>query len=932
MPGLSPHRPPGTMALPVAAFTGVAAPPFLPPVAARSAVARPVRGTAGACHLRRASPPAAAASRLSMRAPAPGSGGDGDGSGDGGSSGSGGDGDGGDGPLARVARPISRRTAVAAVNGVLGVVTLALLVRLRAQARLVSPAAVLSAVGAPQAPSRNGVAAASAATAPAAAGASTAGGGLPPPSASSLEYIRKADARGDVRVADFPRGAAWFNAPPLRWGGALKNKVVLLDFWTYCCINCYHVLPGLAALEAATGPAAGFAVVGVHSAKFDAEKDAANVAAAVARYGVAHPVVNDAGMVLWGATGVTGWPTRVLVGPRGNLLALWSGEGNDADVRDVVSAALKFYEPVLNTTPLPAAPAGVTAGGKGGSATATLADLRYPGKVAVSPDGRTLYVADTGHNRVVALEAETGKATAVWGSPGGDAGFEDSPGSGGDRSGGDVSPSNGRCSFAGPQGVVVDAATRSLYVCDTDNHAVRRVDLDTGGVSTIGGNGTQGFDYGAGKAGSAQRLSSPWDAVLVDLPVDGSLTPHLVVAMAGTHQLWALPLGVAASAAPRGGLSGALTPPDRLASSRWTVFSGTGREAQRDARTAAAACWAQPSGLAVAAVEATGDGDSASSTLVVADSESSSVRAVTIGGTCPTRTLAGGDDLLADNLFAFGDADGRGGRARLQHPLGVAASPDGATVYVADSFNHKIKRLDVAAGAVAGWLGGKGPGAADGSEGRASFWEPGGLAVVPGGELLYVADTNNGAVRRVDVATGTVSTLAVSGIPDVLAAAVAGGGAAAGGTAAGGSGGKRLIENRKRVRTGAVPEGVAAAASTDTSLRVTLRLPVGSHWTDGAPSSWQVNAVANGGAMAGRLAAGRVSQTGPAGGVINAAGLAVPAAGGNTPGLEVEARCYYCGADGVCRMEAVVWQLPVLAAADGGDAAVVLEHTVGGRG
>ncbi|KAK1866586.1 hypothetical protein I4F81_009102 [Pyropia yezoensis] len=731
MPGLSPHRPPGTMAVPVAAFTGVAAPPFLPPVAARSAVARP------------------------------------------------------------------------------------------------------------------------------------------------------ADARGDVRVADFPRGAAWFNAPPLRWGGALKNKVVLLDFWTYCCINCYHVLPGLAALEAATGPAAGFAVVGVHSAKFDAEKDAANVAAAVARYGVAHPVVNDAGMVLWGATGVTGWPTRVLVGPRGNLLALWSGEGNDADVRDVVSAALKFYEPVLNTTPLPAAPAGVTAGGKGGSATATLADLRYPGKVAVSPDGRTLYVADTGHNRVVALEAETGKATAVWGSPGGDAGFEDSPGSGGDRSGGDVSPSNGRCSFAGPQGVVVDAATRSLYVCDTDNHAVRRVDLDTGGVSTIGGNGTQGFDYGAGKAGSAQRLSSPWDAVLVDLPVDGSLTPHLVVAMAGTHQLWALPLGVAASAAPRGGLSGALTPPDRLASSRWTVFSGTGREAQRDARTAAAACWAQPSGLAVAAVEATGDGDSASSTLVVADSESSSVRAVTIGGTCPTRTLAGGDDLLADNLFAFGDADGRGGRARLQHPLGVAASPDGATVYVADSFNHKIKRLDVAAGAVAGWLGGKGPGAADGSEGRASFWEPGGLAVVPGGELF---------------------------------------------------GGKRLIENRKRVRTGAVPEGVAAAASTDTSLRVTLRLPVGSHWTDGAPSSWQVNAVANGGAMAGRLAAGRVSQTGPAGGVINAAGLAVPAAGGNTPGLEVEARCYYCGADGVCRMEAVVWQLPVLAAADGGDAAVVLEHTVGGRG
>ncbi|GAB0496035.1 hypothetical protein MMPV_007345 [Pyropia vietnamensis] len=858
-----------------------------------------------------------------MGAPVPG--GDGDGSGNRERSG---DDEGGEEPRARIARPISRRTAVAAVNGVLGVVTLALLVRLRAQARLVSPAAVLSAVGAPQAPSRNGVAAASAATAPAAAGATVAaGGGLPPPSASALEYIRKADARRDVHVADFPRGAAWFNAPPLRWGGALKNKVVLLDFWTYCCINCYHVLPGLAALEAATGPAAGFAVVGVHSAKFDAEKDAANVAAAVARYGVAHPVVNDAGMVLWGATGVTGWPTRVLVGPRGNLLALWSGEGNDADVRDVVSAALQHYEPVLDVTPLPAAPAGVTAGGKGGSATATLADLRYPGKVAVSPDGRTLYVADTGHNRVVALDAATGKATAVWGSPGGDAGFEDSPGSSSGGGGGDSTPSNGRCAFAGPQGLVVDPVTRSLFVCDTDNHAVRRVDLDTGGVSTIGGNGSQGFDYGAGKAGSFQRLSSPWDVVLLDLPVDGALTPHLVVAMAGTHQLWALPLGVAATAAPRGGRSGP-TPPDRLATARWIVFSGTGREAQRDARTAAAACWAQPSGLTVAA--ATLAGDDGQPTLVVADSESSSVRAVTIGGACPTRTLAGGDDLLADNLFAFGDTDGRGGRARFQHPLGVSASPDGATVYVADSFNHKVKRLEVATGTVTGWLGGKRPGDADGTGERAGFWEPGGLALAPDGELLYVADTNNGAVRRVEVATGDVSTLGVSGILDVVA--VGGASGATGDATAAGNGGKRLIENRKRVRTGTVPTGVSAAAGVgDTSVQVTLRLPEGSRWTDGAPSAWQINAVGGGGRLVRRLGNGMVTETSPGTGVINATDLAVPVAADAPGGLEIETRCYYCGADGVCRMEAVVWRVPVATTADGGDAVVALEHMVGGR-
>jgi len=174
---------------------------------------------------------------------------------------------------------------------------------------------------------------------------------------------------------------------------------------------------------------------------------------------------------------------------------------------------------------------------------------------------------------VLAVDAATGEARRVWGFPRGDAGFDDGGGGGG---GGGA-----RCAFAGPQGLAVEAATNILYAADTDHHAVRRVDLTSGAVTTVGGNGTQGYDYGAGKAGAAQRLPSPWDLAIANLPA-GAGGRSLVVAMAGTHQLWALPLGAA----------DAPTVPAGLAATHWTVSSGTGREAPRDARTAASTCWA----------------------------------------------------------------------------------------------------------------------------------------------------------------------------------------------------------------------------------------------------------------------------------------------------------------------------------------------------
>lgn len=185
---------------------------------------------------------------------------------------------------------------------------------------------VLASAGALRVPSRKGVAVAAAMGAPPAAAVDTCVGAVragarrsvPPPTAAVLCCLAAVDARADARVADLPHGAERFKVPVMQWGGALRHKVVLLNLRNYGCIICQHMLRGLAALEAAVGPAAGGAVVRVHSSKYVAKRDAANLRAVAARYVVGYPVVNDAEMVLCGANGVTGRPTRVLVGPRGH--------------------------------------------------------------------------------------------------------------------------------------------------------------------------------------------------------------------------------------------------------------------------------------------------------------------------------------------------------------------------------------------------------------------------------------------------------------------------------------------------------------------------------------------------------------------------------------------------------------------------------------
>nr|CAA9211035.1 FIG00430960: hypothetical protein [uncultured Armatimonadetes bacterium] len=520
----------------------------------------------------------------------------------------------------------------------------------------------------------------------------------PPLAATLLSAGSPASAQspsGGPPAPEFPQDpSVWLNTGgrPLSLRG-LKGHLVLLDFWTYGCINCMHILPDLKRLERKY--AKELVVIGVHSAKFDNEDETPNIKNALLRYNIEHPILNDVGMKMWQAYGVNAWPTFVLIDPAGNVVGAVSGEGNYNVLDQTIGKVAREFRAAgkLNATPVRFALE---------AAKTPATPLWYPGKVLADAALGRLFVADSNHNRIVIADLE-GNVHAVAGT--GVAGLEDGP--------------FDRATFRNPQGMALrkgpDGAP-TLLVADTNNHSIRALDLKTGIVKTIAGTGRQAPWRSTGGRGTRAALASPWDLLL--------LGDTLYIAMAGPHQIWAMD----------------------LSSGRVGVFAGSGREARTDGSRAAAA-FAQPSGLAT-------DGK----TLFIADSEISAIRAVDLPQTGDkVRTLAGGD------LFDFGDRDGTGLSVRLQHPLGVEYV--NGVLYVADTYNHKIKTIEPATGRTQTWLGG-GQGSRDGKQ--AQFYEPGGLSHAGG--KLYVADTNNHRVRVVDVATRTATTLALKNLPAALPA------------------------------------------------------------------------------------------------------------------------------------------------------------------
>jgi thiol-disulfide isomerase/thioredoxin len=490
-----------------------------------------------------------------------------------------------------------------------------------------------------------------------------------------------------IHAPDLTGARDWFNVPGPLSIRALRGKVVLLDFWTYGCINCMHILPDLRRLEEKYRNE--LVVVGIHSAKFTNERKSENIRRILVRYDIDHPVANDADFAIWRSYGARAWPTQVLIDPEGYVVATASGEGKAEAFDQAIAAVIQVFDAQgkIDRTPIP------VSFERERIRTSTLA---FPGKVLADVAGGRLFIADSNHHRVLIASFDGVVRDVIGGGP--------------SRSPGLVNGDFSEARFYRPQGMALDGDV--LYVADTENHEVRAANLTARRVATVAGTGRQA---GWGAQGGAAReiaLNSPWD-----LQVHGRL---LFVAMAGSHQVWMVDLA------------------RQLA----FPYAGSGREARLDGEVDDAA-FAQPSGLSVGG-----------STLYVADSESNIVRAVALPPENQVTTLAGGD------LFEFGDRDGRGDTARFQHPLGIAAL--GQTLFVADTYNHRIRTLDVVTREVRTFSGSGKEGAADGPAPVAEFHEPGGVSATA--QALYVADTNNHVIRRVLIPSGTVETVELSGV------------------------------------------------------------------------------------------------------------------------------------------------------------------------
>ncbi len=624
-----------------------------------------------------------------------------------------------------------------------------------------------------------------------------------------------------VRAPEITGGRGWLNTDKPLSLAALKGKVVLLDFWTYGCINCIHIIPDLKKLEAKYPNQ--LVVIGVHSAKFDNEKETENIRQIILRYELEHPVYNDADFKVWQSYGIRAWPTQILIDPGGYVLGSVSGEGNYELIDQVVGKVVAEFRQrgELNEEPLKLTLERAKVGDL---------SLAFPGKILADQKSERLFIADSNHNRIVITKLDgtlidvvgTGAAGAADGS------FE-------------------KASFYRPQGMALDGD--SLYVADTENHLIRRVDLKAKAVGTVAGTGKQSREYFKQGPARTVALSSPWDLQLV--------ARQLYITMAGPHQIWKMDLD----------------------KQEISTFAGSGREARKDGQLLEAA-FAQPSGIA-------SDGNH----LYVADSESNIIRAIDIAsGT--VETLVGGD------LFEFGDIDGTGNDVRLQHPLGVLAVGD--KILIADTYNHKIRELDVKQRSVKTFLGRGKPGQVDGAS-AVSFYEPGGLSTANG--KLYVADTNNHAIRVVDLETRATSTLNIKGLQPPAYGAVA---------------------NLTESESGPNAEEVKLApqilsSGHDAELVAQVELPSGYHLNPSAPQRYRVSVES------GLHQLGLLSETEP--GVIGhdkvvsrslknlQLPLRIPVRTfepGNAE-LRLQLTLFYCRQDntGTCRIKTLVWRVPV---------------------
>jgi len=625
-----------------------------------------------------------------------------------------------------------------------------------------------------------------------------------------------------IPAPELTGGAAWLNVSRPLTLADLRGKVVLLDFWTYCCINCMHIIPDLKKLE--TKYSKELVVIGVHSAKFQNERESENIRQAILRYGIEHPVINDSNFAIWQAYGARAWPTLVLIDPEGNIVGSDTGEGHYEILDKLIGNLVSEFRSknLINEKPIPLSLEKYKQGP---------AYLSFPGKILADEASNRLFIADSNHNRIVITNLE-GKVLDIAGNGEtgrGDGGFKDA-------------------SFHHPQGIALQGD--NLYVADTENHLIRKLDLKSKIVTTIAGTGKQAAFMDTGGMGTFSSMNSPWDLVYVE--------GKLYIAMAGAHQIWIMDLETTV----------------------FQPFAGSGREGCMDGLLDKSAL-AQPSGITAS-----------DSILYFADSEVSAIRSVDMKEN-RVKTIVGQD------LFVFGDVDGKGEEVRLQHPLGVSGY--NGLIYVADTYNHKIKVVNPVDNTCITFAGDGHPGFIDGKEPR--FYEPGGLSLAK--NKLYVADTNNHAIRVVDIKTKEVSTLQIKGLK---------------------------TEVPEGASQSAIPPFARSVelplktlkANSDVQLTLNIHLPNGYHLNPNAPLIYRVDA-------------GRGIQVEQSNQDVRLENPVLPIKVSFKTGSEIErteikvsVNFYFCREDnqGACFIDAVVWQQPIKIDKESANTAMTLDYGV----
>ncbi|MBC5795293.1 redoxin domain-containing protein [Sphaerospermopsis sp. LEGE 00249] len=479
-----------------------------------------------------------------------------------------------------------------------------------------------------------------------------------------------------VRAPELPENYPWLNTDKPLSLKALRGRIIILDFWTYCCINCLHILPDLKYLERKYQDS--LTVIGVHSGKFDNEKEIENIRQAILRYDIEHPILVDSDFRVWEHYTIKAWPTLIIIDLQGYVIGQFAGEGHLQKIENMIIQILSKIPNHINIQPLKFT--------LEKQHQTLITPLAFPGKVLATPD--SLFIADSGHHRVI-MSSLQGEFIQVMGT--GKRGVKD----GNFQS----------CEFSAPQGMTYDSDTKSLYIADTENHLLRKIDLPKQIVETIAGTGKQSnIIYPHGGKALEIELNSPWDLVKVG--------NSLFITMSGNHQIWEM----------------------NLLTNTIHSYAGSGAEGCVDGNFQECA-FAQPSGITTNGEE-----------LFIADSETSSIRGVEISENGKVRTICG-----SGMLFGFGDVDGIGEEVRLQHCLGVEYFNH--QLFIADTYNHKIKLVNLSNGECKTIL--------SGGESWV-FSEPSGLSFF--GDFLYVCDTNNHVIRRVNLETLEVIIMEFAGL------------------------------------------------------------------------------------------------------------------------------------------------------------------------